>query len=286
MAFTILGEAKPKKKNKHAKANPIGKKLFETNCLACHDPLKTVVGPTLHEINKLYSEKIEDIVSWAKKPGRKRTEGIAMPAMAHIPDKDLKLIAEYMIYAGSRVSRKELRKVNTFKEELGKIQRTFMPGSSVVSFAIKFEDQLSLCWDADKGTTRYIWQGKIDPKTHFTGNGKTLPAIKGNVIYKSSASNFVGLSPNIDYQGYKVSKQGLPIFYYRRGASKFIETFSYQNNKLSWNYKITGPNEIKLKLPQVKSYKTSANKGSINNGLLILNKNELRDFTITFTKEK
>jgi cytochrome c551/c552 len=283
-SFGINLEATSKKKK--VKADPVGKKLFETNCLACHDPLKAVVGPTLHEINKLYETSVEGIVTWAKKPGRKRTEGIAMPPMGHIPDKDLKLIADYMLWAGSRVSRKELRKVNTFKENLGKIQRTFMPDSGVASFAITFTDDLSLCWDAEKATTRYIWQGKIDPKSHFTGNGKVIPALKGEVIYKSSQSLFLGLSAKVDFLGYKVSEQGLPIFYYKKGNAKFTETLSYKNERLSWSYKVSGPNELSLVLPKVAGYKTSASKGALKNGQLILNKQELSHFTITLSKEK
>lgn len=284
LSLTLNSQARSKKKG--AKFDPVGKKLFETNCLACHNPIQAIAGPTLHEINKLYEKNANGIVSWAKKPGRKRTEGIAMPAMAHIPEKDLKLIADYMLYAGSRVSRKELRKVNAFKEELGRIQRTFMPNSSVVSFAIKYSDDLSLCWDGEKGITRYIWQGKIDPKTHFTGNGKVIPAIEGKVIFRSSESMFVGLSPKVNYHGYKVSKEGLPIFYYKRAGVQFSETHSYKTGNISWKYKISGLNELKINLPRLNSYKTVSNKGSIKNGLLILDKQELKDFTITFTKEK
>lgn len=47
LAFAMDADAKPKKKM--AKADPIAKKLFETNCLACHDPVKMIAGPTLHE---------------------------------------------------------------------------------------------------------------------------------------------------------------------------------------------------------------------------------------------
>lgn len=283
LSLNLTIDAKSKKKR--GKLDPIGKKLFETNCLACHDPLKAVVGPTLHEINKLYENKVNDIVSWAQKPGRKRTEGIAMPAMGHIPETDLKKIAEYMLYAGSRVSRKELRKVNTFVENLGKIQRTFMPDSSVVSFAIKLSEDLSLCWDAERGTTRYIWQGTIDPKTHFTGNGKVIPEIKGDKIYQSQNSFFRD-SSRIDYLGYKVNQQGLPSFFYKRNSAQFIETLNYSNGQLTWNYKISGLNLIKIKLPQVKNYKTLINKGTVKNGMVALNDQDLKDFTITLKKDK
>ena len=115
-----------------------------------------------------------------------------MPAMAHIPDADLKLIADYMLYAGSRVSRKALRANNIFKEELGRTQRSFMPNSSVISFALRYNDDLSICWDAENGMTRYIWKGKIDPLSHFTGNGKVIPAIVG-ISFLTSQQPFSGL---------------------------------------------------------------------------------------------
>ena len=277
---------KKSKRSKKAKIDPLGKKLFDANCLACHDPLKALVGPTLYEINEIYSKNIEGIVSWAKKPGRKRSKGIAMPAMAHVPDKDLKLIADYMLAAGSRVRLKELRKANIFKEKLGKIQRTFMPNSSVASFAIKFSDHLSLCWDAEKGTTRYIWQGQIDPESHFTGNGKVVPSIQGDVIYKSSDSLFIGLSPKINFLGYKVTDQGLPEFLYKRGNYQFSETLSFNNDNLSWNYKTSGAHELRCKLPKVDGYKTSVSHGEIQGDILILNKSEVNNFTITLSKEK
>jgi mono/diheme cytochrome c family protein len=286
LVFSFSLEAKPKKKNTPSKANPIAKKLFETNCLACHDPLKTIVGPTLYEINKLYEKNTAGIVSWAKKPGRKRTNGIAMPAMAHIPEKDLELIAEYMLFAGSRVNRKNLRAQNIFKEKLGKIQRTFMPNSSVVSFAINFNDHLSLCWDADKGMTRYIWQGKIDPQTHFTGNGKVIPSIDGDVIYNASEPVLQNLPEHINFLGYKVNDQGLPSFLYTRGDYSFQESLNYNEGNIYWNYKISGLDKLAVKLPQINGYKTTISHGKADANHVTLNTNELSDFTITLSKEK
>ena len=268
------------------KADSVAKKLFETNCLACHDPVKKIAGPTLYEINKIYKGKPLEIVSWAKKPGRKRTEGIAMPAMTHISDNDLKLIADYMLFTGSRISRKKLRKTEVFKEDLGKIQRTFMPSSSVVSFAINYSDDLSLCWDAEKGGTRYIWKGKIDPQSHFTGNGKVIPVIVGDVIYRSSESLFIELAPKIDFWGYKINDQGLPSFMYKRGSYEFTETHKFTNGNISWNYKISGPHKLSLKLPTVTGYKCTVTQGERQGDIVNLSQTNLSDFTIILTKGK
>ncbi|WDE99463.1 cytochrome c [Lentisphaera profundi] len=286
LAFAMPADAKPKKKSQGAKADPIAKKLFEANCLACHDPLKTIVGPTLHEIHKLYEKNPQGIVTWAKKPGRKRLQGIAMPAMAHLPDKDLKLIADYMIFAGARISPKKSNRKKTFKEELGKIQRTFMPNSSVVSFAIKFSDNLSLCWDADKASTRYIWRGTMDPKNHFISNGKTIPAINGETLYKSDQSPFLKISDPVDFLGYNISPQGLPEFLYKRGDYQFSETLIFSNDRMSWTYRVSGPSSIQYSLPRIAGFKVSTNTGQIKNQILHLSKTEMAQFTLTFTEEK
>lgn len=284
LAFAMPADAKPKKKM--TKADPIAKKLFEANCLACHDPVKMIAGPTLHEIHKLYEKNPQGIVTWAKKPGRKRLQGIAMPAMAHLPEKDLKLIADYMIFAGARISPKKSNRKKTFKEDLGKIQRTFMPNSSVVSFAIKYSDDLSLCWDAEKGATRYIWQGTLDPKSHFTSNGKTIPEIVGNVIYKSPEPLFKNIPEKINFLGYKVNDQGLPSFIYQRGDYQFRESHKFSGGNIYWNYQISGLDELSLKLPEIKGYKTSVTKGTMQQGLVVLSKSDLSNFTLILSKEK
>ena len=209
-----------------------------------------------------------------------------MPPMAHIPDKDLKLIADYMLFAGSRVSRKALRASNIVKEELGKIQRTFMPNSSVVSFAIKFSGELSLCWDAEKGTTRYIWQGKIDPKTHFTGNGKVIPAIVGDVIYTATKPIFQGVPEKINFLGYKLNDQGLPTFLYTRDEYKFQETLKFNDGNIYWNYKVSGLDKLSLQLPKIEGYKTTISSGKTEGQSITLNKSQISNFTIIISREK
>lgn len=45
-----------------------GKDLFENkgNCVACHQPDKKVIGPSIEEISKIYKEKNASIVSFLK----------------------------------------------------------------------------------------------------------------------------------------------------------------------------------------------------------------------------
>lgn len=77
-------------------AEPDGKELFRTICAACHLPDKVVAAPSAQEIITLYAGKPDEIVAWATKPARKRTQFSPMPAMANLGEKKLRMIAEFM----------------------------------------------------------------------------------------------------------------------------------------------------------------------------------------------
>lgn len=262
------------------------KKLYEANCMACHQKSRMIAGPTLFEIHQLHKGKAENIVQWAKKPGRKRLKLIAMPSMAHVGDDKLKLIADYMLKVGSTVTAKQVRNQNPFKEKQGRIQRTFMPNSGVISFTIRLSDKLYLCWDAEKTASRYMWRGTLDPKTQFTSNGKTLPRVEGDVIYKFNASPFLNVPTQVKFQGYDITSQGLPEFFYKRGDYSFSETLAFSEQTMSWIYKVSGPSELKYQLPKIPGYKITASAGTVKDGVLSLTTTEMAHFTIKFTEEK
>ncbi|WP_264565977.1 c-type cytochrome [Flavobacterium sp. N3904] len=49
----------------------VGKEIFENkgNCIACHLPDKKLIGPSLHDIAKIYKEKNANIVTFLKGDG-------------------------------------------------------------------------------------------------------------------------------------------------------------------------------------------------------------------------
>jgi cytochrome c len=49
----------------------VGKDIFENkgNCIACHLPDKKLIGPSLHEIAKIYKDKNANIVTFLKGDG-------------------------------------------------------------------------------------------------------------------------------------------------------------------------------------------------------------------------
>lgn len=73
-----------------------GEKDFKANCSACHAPASALVGPSLKEINTIYTGKPEALVAWATAPGVKRG-GVPMPAFRHLGDKVLQGIANYIL---------------------------------------------------------------------------------------------------------------------------------------------------------------------------------------------
>lgn len=65
-------------------------------CAACHMSGKNMPGPSLEEISKVYKNK-KDLVTWIKKPGKKRENYMQMPAFEHMDDGSLNAIAEYLL---------------------------------------------------------------------------------------------------------------------------------------------------------------------------------------------
>jgi cytochrome c len=79
---------------------PTGQQLFAA-CAACHAPAQRLVGPPVLEIVQIYANNPAGIVTWAKAPGKKRPDYPPMPPFAHLPDSDLKKIADYMLEMGA-----------------------------------------------------------------------------------------------------------------------------------------------------------------------------------------
>ena len=87
-------------------AKPTGQEIFESkgNCVACHQPDKKVVGPSLQEIAKIYKEKKGSIVSFL----REQSEPIVDPTQYEVmktnfaitksmSDEELKAVEEYIL---------------------------------------------------------------------------------------------------------------------------------------------------------------------------------------------
>ena len=161
-----------------------------------------------------------------------------------------------------------------------------MPNSGVISFVIKLEDDLFLCWDAEKSTIRYMWRGSFDPSAHFTSNGKSLPKVIGDTFYKELNSPFTNIEGKVKFKGYKITDQELPEFMYSRGHLDIREVLKYEEGQLTLTYKINGADELHYKLPKIANYSVSASSGINKNDVLQLNSKQMQNFSIIIKEEK
>ncbi|HEY1065002.1 MAG TPA: hypothetical protein VGE52_02795, partial [Pirellulales bacterium] len=80
---------------------PADQKAFTTRCSVCHAVDRVLAAPSVMEVAQLYKGNPKAIVAWAKAPGKKRAQFKGMPSMAHVPEDELFLIAEYMLRVGA-----------------------------------------------------------------------------------------------------------------------------------------------------------------------------------------
>ncbi|SFF47755.1 c-type cytochrome [Thermoflexibacter ruber] len=74
----------------------LGKQVFQENCSACHALDQKLIGPTIKEMSQIYQGNPAAMIQWIKAPGKKRV-GEAMPAQSHLSERQLKLVAQYIL---------------------------------------------------------------------------------------------------------------------------------------------------------------------------------------------
>jgi cytochrome c551/c552 len=261
-----------------------GEKLYKINCIVCHVMDKVVVGPSLVEIAHIYKKNPTGIVKWTQNPGQKRKGAIRMPPMAHIGQENLNRIAVYILKVTKgkkfKKSKKQVDHYAAFPS--AKIQRMFMPDAGPAAIAVSLSDKLHLCWDAGTCQFRYAWSGDyIDQWPVLRGNGKGLVILKGKRFSYMNQGNPFSKNGKAKFHGYK-RHNGLPIFMYTVDDVDFEVSFQA---KTSQEVNIIFSSNAQKPLtytPDLVQGKWSANKGSIKNGVLLLNKQESQKFTITF----
>ncbi len=75
---------------------PLGQRVFESTCAACHAQDRTLVGPSLVEIAGVYRDDPGGIAAWTRQPGRKRLDLPPMPAF-RLGEETLQAVADYML---------------------------------------------------------------------------------------------------------------------------------------------------------------------------------------------
>ncbi len=77
----------------------LGKAVFIRNCASCHGIDLRIVGPPVTEIAGVYRHEPEKLAAWVKKPGKRRPEYPAMPAVILTEDR-YQAVAKFMLALG------------------------------------------------------------------------------------------------------------------------------------------------------------------------------------------
>ena len=219
--------------------------VFQIQCAACHAVDQMLVGPSLVvmldegldllvEIAGIYRDRPDEFVKWCIAPQHKREGVIEMPSMAHLGEPVLRQLHGYVIAAAA--GKTELKKSNGDPYSAPRamvrrpqVQRIFLPDASPAAIAVALPGDLSFCFDATDCRLRYVWQGGfIDGAPYWKANGSSLAKLDGEVVYRDPDHP---LTPGTDdplatpkFLGYRLGKDGLPSFRYRRGGVTFTET--------------------------------------------------------------
>lgn len=287
-------------------AAPSAKKIFEQNCIACHQvenkKNQAIVGPSLVEISHLYKKDLAGYVKWCNAPGKKRKDAIQMPSMAHVGNKNLEALHTWMldVTKGKKFVPKKPKKIDPYalnKSEVSqpRLQRIFLSDSSPASIAVTIDGQHSLCWDTVSCRMRYVWKGGfIDGYPYWERNGNAFAKLIGEVYYrapmklKSSLENS-GFKGAPKFKGYKMVG-GLPVFSYSLGPHQVSEAIMNQDGNLVVQVKIQSDESIEgaVRYPLGDLVKTvlKHSAGKIENGVLVLTAKEAAGFELTFNLKK
>ncbi len=206
--------------------------IFQMNCAACHAVDRMVVGPSLVEISGLYRADPAGFVKWCIKPEHKREGVVEMPSMAHLGEPVLRQLHGYVI--ASAAGKTELKggdgdpySVPRAMVRRPQVQRIFLPDASPAAIAVALPGDLAFCFDAAECRLRYVWQGGfIDGAPYWKTNGSSLAKPDGEVVYRENSFPFPpasGENPP-EFLGYRVAKDGIPTFRYRRDGMLWEET--------------------------------------------------------------
>lgn len=204
------------------------------NCAACHAVDQVLVGPSLVEIGGIYRDNPDGFLKWCVAPQHKRPGAIEMPSMAHLGEPVLRELHKYIL--SQSAGKKEQKKSDKDPFALPaaqvrrpQVQRIFLPDSSPAAIAVALPGDLSFCFDASECRLRYVWKGGfIDGWSYWKGSGTSQATLSGDVIYREVRFPFTwelaGKELPPKFLGYRVGKDGLPTFRYRRGGVTWMET--------------------------------------------------------------
>jgi len=268
-----------------------GKVAYQMNCMACHQMDVKVVGPSVVAVAATYPEdKRADFIAWAKEPGKKDPKLLQMPPMAHVPEKTLADIHEYMLQeAVGKTEKKRSQLFPPFKEprrELPYVVRAFLPKTSPASVAIVLKGNISICWDPEACRFRYAWAGS---KTRLR-QGHTVVELEEDPFYAEDShplQSLLGVSEP-EFYGYRILQDGAPEFAYSIGEVEVRERIANGAEPGTFVRSFTlvpAVDELKIPLGETSESQVICDKGALETGLLTVSGDDTQSFTLTISKQ-
>ena len=278
-----------------------GEQPFKTNCAACHMLASAVVGPSLVALAKTYpKDKQEEFTAWAKTPGKKNTNMIQMPSMAHVPEADLGGIHTYILSVTDGIKEKPGKalypKFKEPKRQLPYVVRASMPDSSPASVGVVLENGLSVCWDTEACRFRYAYVGNktnlfsiwrpasLPEKPYFT---ETADVLIHSATSDDKLEIFFPITAKLQFRGYRLVDKN-PEFYYTLGSIEIRELIAAGKDPESVIRRFTVTNvdrSLLFDLSHKGKATLSSDKGILKDGRLTLTAEEAKSFTLTITKK-
>lgn len=278
------------------KPAPPGELAFAINCSACHHLASVVVGPSMVAVAKTYpKEKRAEFIAWTKAPGKKNSNMIQMPSMAHVPEADLGEIHDYLLSATKGQKEKKGKalypKFKEPKRPLPYVARTSMPDSSPASVGVVLENGLSVCWDTEACRFRYAYVGD---KTNLFNMWKPA-SLPNKPYYVETSEMLFGGRAKPQFKGYQLVGKD-PEFRYTLGVYEVRELVSAGKDKKSVTRKFTiidtftitfddVSEPLVLDLSNEGKATLTSDKGTLKEGKLTLTADEAKSFTLTITKQ-
>ncbi|MFC5051418.1 c-type cytochrome [Rubritalea spongiae] len=209
---------------------------FKTNCIACHDMNKDLVGPALVDVARWYpKEKREEFIKWCYNPGKRNPDMAQMPAMVHIPEEELIEVHKYILEAAKGQQKIKMPRIDPYIEtevyrKRPRVERTFIPGTGPASMVIALptSEEHNVIWDTDTCEVSYIAKGTVDNYKYWKSNGNSEANVGKQVFDVKEPL----LEAEKDYVGYRLDKEGFPTLEYMVGEVKVTERFSVEGNTI------------------------------------------------------
>jgi azurin len=173
------------------------------------------------------------------------------------------------------------------------LYRVFIDGASPAAIAVNLPAELSYCWDAGQCRLRFAWSGGfLDNSDLWKGKGDAAAKVAGTIFYTDSTAFPLQMGNDTNaiaaYKGYRLVNR-YPEFHY---VVNDVEVYEYilpakTGTGLIRTFRIPHAKEnVVFITNEGRGIRYTSSAGKWENGKLILNPIQAKQFTITMIKQE